>query len=151
MQHQRPDCHTICSRQVTATSQLSYLSHPGTIPWLRGQWWLGEGVVRCAWQNGETDLALQASICQPGCHLVRGSNRAAREGGRHGLRGDVTSLIALSPAPSYCCGRVSCSSRYLHTLSQCLVLETLWSLLPPSPTRLHHRSSITLSTADTTT
>jgi hypothetical protein len=105
MQHQLPDCHTICSRQVTATPPLSHLSHPGNIPWLRGQWWLGEGVVQCAWQNGETDLALQASICQPGFHLVRGSNCATGEGGRHGLRGDVTSLIALSPAHSYCCGR----------------------------------------------
>ncbi len=59
LQHYLPDRHAICSRQATSTPPLSLLPPPGSLPRVRGQRWLGEGTVRCAWRNGEVHLRTQ--------------------------------------------------------------------------------------------
>ncbi len=55
--------HAACSWHATSTPPLSHLPPPGVIPWVRGQWWLGEGVVRSAWRTGETHPHLQHPAC----------------------------------------------------------------------------------------
>ncbi len=77
-------------------------------------------------------------------------------GGRHGPRGGVT--LTAPPTPSYCGGRVSCSSRQCQFHNeQRTTLPTHWLSLSPSqlslvlpPPHLHRCFSITSSAARAT-
>jgi hypothetical protein len=90
-----------------ADRSLIHLPPPGTTPGVRGEWQLGEGAVQCTLQNGETDPSTFCACCCPllSIHLASldawpgrgGEHTTGGGGGRHGLRGGLTSH---SPAHS---------------------------------------------------